>query len=462
MTAAAIYARLSQDRDGTQTATTRQIADCRALTEHLKWDVAGVYEDTDVTAYDRRKRRPAYERMLDDMTAGRLDAIVVYDQDRLVRHPAELERFIDIADAHGVRLAAVTGTYDISTDVGRFIARSLGNLANMESAAKSRRIRRKHLELAEQGQLSGGGRRPFGYEADRITIRENEAAEIRDAVRRVLAGESVRGITYDWRKRRVATITGAVWSPTTVKRLLASGRISGQREHRGQITGPAVWPAIVTPEQTARLREILSSPDRNRGLGVIARSYLLTGFVRCGRCDVAMTTRPTARGKRRYVCTQDRGGCDRCGISADHLEPLIVDAVMEHLDTPAFTAALRTEGDDDHQALCDQLAIVESRLEELAADYYVHQLISRPEFMAARAPLETEIGRLRAAAARHRRLEVLDGIDNAERLRAVWPAMGLDQRRAVLAAVVASIVVEPTKRENNRFDPERVSVNYVV
>jgi len=62
----AIYARLSQDRDGTQTATGRQIADCRALAEAKRWPIAGVYEDTDLTAY-RRVTRPDYERLLADL-----------------------------------------------------------------------------------------------------------------------------------------------------------------------------------------------------------------------------------------------------------------------------------------------------------------------------------------------------------------------------------------------------------
>ena len=76
----AIYARLSQDRDGAQTATARQIADCRALAEARGWPVADVYEDTDLTAY-RRVNRPGYER---PSSISRSSAATAATQ----RHPA--------------------------------------------------------------------------------------------------------------------------------------------------------------------------------------------------------------------------------------------------------------------------------------------------------------------------------------------------------------------------------------
>lgn len=134
------------------------------------------------------------------------------------------------------------GDLDLSTSDGRMMARITGSVARKESEDKSRRLRRKHLELAENGLVAGGGRRPFGYEEDRRRVREAEAAEIRDAARRVLAGESIRSITMDWNARGVRTVTGTPWSPTTVKRLLGSARIglttrASRRHHRRSRVG---------------------------------------------------------------------------------------------------------------------------------------------------------------------------------------------------------------------------------
>jgi DNA invertase Pin-like site-specific DNA recombinase len=109
------------------------------------------------------------------------------------------------------------------------MARVLGAFARKESDDKSRRIRRKHEELAQAGKLVGGGSRPYGFEGDRRTIRESEALIIRECARRVLAGESVRSVCRDLNERGVGTSTGKAWTPHVMRRMLLSGRISGQR-----------------------------------------------------------------------------------------------------------------------------------------------------------------------------------------------------------------------------------------
>ena len=57
------------------------------------------------------------------------------------------------------------------------MARIMGAVARKESDDKSRRIQRKHEEIALAGSPSGGGTRPFGYESDHRTVRPAEAAD---------------------------------------------------------------------------------------------------------------------------------------------------------------------------------------------------------------------------------------------------------------------------------------------
>jgi hypothetical protein len=47
----------------------------------------------------------------------------------------------------------------------------------------------------------------------------------------------------------VAPAIAQSWQTSAVRQILCSGRIAGLREHRGQVIGPAVWPAIITPAQ---------------------------------------------------------------------------------------------------------------------------------------------------------------------------------------------------------------------
>ena len=90
-----------------------------------------------------------------------IDALVVWDVDRLTRTPAELERFIALADAHDIALASVGGDVDLATPQGRLTARIKGSVARHEVEQSSRRLRRKFLERAEQGKPHG--KLAYGY-----------------------------------------------------------------------------------------------------------------------------------------------------------------------------------------------------------------------------------------------------------------------------------------------------------
>src|SRR3974390_11159 len=178
--AVAIYCRISLDRAGEGLGWERQEALCRRLAKERGWPVAEVYVDNDRSAYSG-KPRPGYERMLADIGVGLRDAVVCVDLDRLTRRPAELEAFMDLADRRGIALANVSGDTDLSTSDGRFRARIMGAVARQESEKKAERVAREHEQSARRG-IPRASRRPFGYEKDGITIREEEAALIRDAV----------------------------------------------------------------------------------------------------------------------------------------------------------------------------------------------------------------------------------------------------------------------------------------
>ncbi|MGZ6269833.1 MAG: recombinase family protein, partial [Candidatus Limnocylindrales bacterium] len=107
--AAAVYARISSDPEGDQLGVSRQVAGCRTLAARRGWPVAECYVDDDRSAYSG-KPRPEYRRMLDDIRAGAVDAVVVWHLDRLHRQPKELEEFFEVCDAaHLSALASVTG-----------------------------------------------------------------------------------------------------------------------------------------------------------------------------------------------------------------------------------------------------------------------------------------------------------------------------------------------------------------
>ncbi|MFD8006717.1 recombinase family protein [Streptomyces mirabilis] len=172
---AAIYCRISQDRGGAGLGVARQEDDCRALCVRVGWNVVAGHVDNDVSAYSGAPR-PAWQELLAEVSRGEIDAVAVWHVDRLTRSPREWEDVIDLADRHGVELATVSGEIDLATPTGRM----LGAAARHEAEHKAERQKRQRRQAAGAGRIAGGGTRPYGYEEDRLTIRESEAEMIRE------------------------------------------------------------------------------------------------------------------------------------------------------------------------------------------------------------------------------------------------------------------------------------------
>ena len=335
---AAVYARISEDRDQTNSGeggrtharglgVARQQSDCRALAEEKGWEIVDSYVDNDISAFSG-KQRPAYSQLLTAIKNDEVDAVVVWHLDRLHRQPKELEEFIDLCESHRILLASVSGRVDLSTPEGRLHARILGAVARMESEHKSRRIRRKMLELAQAGKPKGG-KRPYGYNKDQTTVNEPEAAVIREASQRVLAGDGLRSLCIDFNQRGIPTATGKLWVPSLIRQILKSARIGGQREHQGVIIGPATWEAIVTPAESSRLRALFA--ERSRRHAQPPRRNVLMGLLRCGLCGANLVGRPR-NGRRMYICASGPGfhGCGKIGRLAEPIEELVTAAVLPH------------------------------------------------------------------------------------------------------------------------------------
>jgi DNA invertase Pin-like site-specific DNA recombinase len=454
---AAIYARISSDREGDNLAVGRQVADCEALAGARGWEVVERYVDSDISAYSG-KLRPEYRRLLEEIESGLIEAVVVYHADRLHRHPRELEAFIDLCQTTGTKLATVSGDLDLSTHEGQLMARITGAVARKESDDKSRRIQRKHQELAQAGRPSGGGTRPFGFESDQHTIRPVEAAIIRECATRFLAGVPLRALCTDLNARGVATVMGRTWSPQTLRSLLKSGRISGQRDHHGEIVAKASWEAIIAPVETQRIRAKLNDP--NRRTNRTARRYLLTRLLRCGHCGVKLYARPRDDGSRRYVCASGPGfgGCGKTTVMADPLEAFIVDAVLHRLDSPELAASINgTPDDPEGAALQADIEVAAAQLAELA-QLWAEQVIGRQEWLTARAPIERrETVAKKRLAVLNRTTALAPLVGNAGSLREHWAELTLTRQEQIVAAVLEHVVVGPARRGYNRFDPARLT-----
>ncbi len=464
-TQVAVYVRISDDPELKRLGVRRQEDDCRNLAKRLGISALQVYEDNDLSAF-KESNRPSYERMLADIEAGLVTRVITWHHDRLYRHPKDLERLVAVCDEHNVSVETVrAGLIDMSNPSGRMVARILGAVSRQEVEHKADRVRAKHLQLATDG-LDAGGFRSFGYADDRVTVQANEAALIKEAAARVLRGASVRSVCKDWNTRGIRTSKGGLWTPSNLKRVLVSARISGRREIRHLDSGKRVMigrivakhkqnAPIITVDESDRLRAQLGDPARRKN-HTLGRT-LLSGIAVCGLCGAPMMAAGVVGKQRRIACRTGLGfrGCGKILIAALPLEDLVTEAVLRRVDGGALLKVMRRAGGD--RAAIDELVKVESKLDELAHDWAA-DLITRGEWDSARRTLIARRDDLQKRVERAQRALNLDGLPNP--LRSAWPKLEMHRRRAVIGALVEAVVIGPGIKGLNRFDDRRVSIRW--
>ncbi len=462
---AVIYTRMSKDRAGAGLGVDRQRQDCDELADRLGWTIVDHHSDNDLSAYSG-KPRPGYRALLDDLEHGRADAVLVWHTDRLHRRPVELEQYIDVCDPRGVITQTVkAGPLDLATPSGRMVARMLGSAGRYEVEHMIERQQAAKLQAATSGRWKGG-RRPFGYEADGVTIRESEAAEIRRATNDLLAGMSLHAIARAWNDRGVTTSTGGPWKPTEVRKLLARPRNAGLMEHRGEVVGPAGWPAIVDEPLWQAVRVLLSDESRRTTTGN-ARRWLGGGLYLCGVCGSTLraTTGGTA-GKglgsvAAYRCEHGTHVVRRCALLDDFVERVLVD----RLSRPDAAVLGRPETTVDTAALHVERLALQARLDELVDRFTAGQITGQQMERGSttlRAQLD-DLDRRLATAAGTSALAGVTGAGAAE----VWPTLDLSRRRAILDTLM-TVTVHRTRRGRppgwqpgeSYFDPGGVEVEW--
>ncbi len=458
-----LYSRISEDLDGTGLGVARQEEDCRKLADLRGWSVSKVYQDNDVPAFKSKVVRPQFERMLTDLESGVIDGVVVHDLDRFARQPVDLERAIRIFDARaGLRFATVQSDIDLSSPDGRTMARVMVAFANNASMDTSRRVRRKHLELAQQG-IPVGGNRPFGYKKDKATLDPEEASLLQQAAKDLLAGVGLHTICRRWNEAGVLTTVGNPWRKQVLRNLLLSPRLAGYRVYQGAVArDPAgrpvrgQYPPVLDVETWEAVCAVLRDPARcGKHVHVGGRKYLLSGLVRCSECGAVMHGNANEKWQTfSYACkVPTSGGCGKVAITGPKLDSLITDLILRYLADRSVEH--RAEPWPNDAALVDAT----DKIAELMKGFRDGQLSADLVFPNVRE-LEDRIARLREERSRWLSKEVaLESrpIDAAE----AWPGMDTDQRRLVIQSVLSAVVVRPAVKRGGRFDPDRVKPVWV-
>ncbi|MCW2767959.1 MAG: recombinase family protein [Nocardioides sp.] len=474
-TPTAIYVRISRDTEGMGLGVKRQRGDCEALATKLGWTVVETYEDNDVSA-TRSKPRPAYQRMMADVERGKVQAVVVWDVDRLTRTPRELEDVIDHADRIGLRLASVGGDIDLATEQGRMMARMKGTVARYEIEQSRRRLKAKHKELAASGAHVGP--RPFGwdFDADRaLVINPAEAATVRECVDRVLAGDGIWKVTRDLNDQGVLTSTGRQWQTQVLRRMLLRWRNCGVRTHLGKEAGQGQWDPIVDRETHERVVALLTDPARRSNNRGTEPKYLLTSVAYCGECGGHVVgTNEFTYAVKGGLRTDGTRGPSRTRVYAHaykcpNADCLKVQRNMADVDEHVTRVVLgvlerdgvRLLGGDPvaAEAARERISALDAKL-ALTADQFADDVITGDQLKRI-----TERLRPQLAAERARLSQAQPEASLAEYtgpgVASAWDAADVETRKRLLRLLGMKITIERVGSGNGRsYDPDSVTIEW--
>ena len=309
---------------------------------------------------------------------------------------------------------------------------------------------------ARAGKRSGGGSRPFGYKIIRHDLGEGgkrryriigeeiepaEAEAIKEAAIRVLRGESIRSIAFNFNDRGIKPVAGGRWAGSTLRRMLVSPRIAGLREHNGEVVGDAAWPAIIDRATHDRLVGLLDDPSRRRENFGRPRRHPLVGLVYCGSCGGKMTTAIAPRQGRGYVCRKDENPvCPaRVRIVAEPLEAYVEGYVIDQWRNPE--AIKIAQSDDDRMArireITDEMRHLQEQKNE-ALRMKLRNQVDAKTFREVTAEIDAAHDQL---AREHKRLASEAAMPELPDPSLAWEELSAEDRRALTEMLVDKIIV---------------------
>jgi site-specific DNA recombinase len=438
--------RLSKMTDET-TSPARQ----RELIEHKAADrgatIVGWAQDDDVSAtkYAPHKR-PALKKWLD--RPGEYDEIIFWRQDRFVRKVRDLVDMIDWARAHGKGLVSATESFDLDdpNGQGEAMATMAAMFAQMEARTTSIRVTGAHAFLRESGRWQGGNF-PYGYRAipnpdgpGLVLVQdEHSAGIVREAIGRVIRGESVQSIAADFNRREIlcpqdyARMLKAKplrceckhekrdhgpacvscectayaelrqeWARSSLHRVLRSEALLGRVLHDGRAVISDDGMPIVRTEPLidlatwAELQQALTDATKTRRRTQTPSALLNIAFCGCGQ-PLFKWQKPNKQGRvyQYYRCrenyrrTDDPQRCNERPVPCEILDMMVHSALLREIGK--FKVMRREiKPGDGHER---ELAAVGQQIADLTTERFVKGII-RPDFDKLMAALQAEHARL--------------------------------------------------------------------
>lgn len=354
------------------------------------WEVYDIYSDDDYAGADRK--RPEFNRLLEDARARRFDIVLCKSQSRFTRELELVEKYIHgLFPSWGIRFVSIVDNAD-TANKGNKKSRQINGLVNEWYLEDMSENIKSVLTNRRQNGFHIGSFALYGYKKDsahkgRLVIDEEAAAVVREvftlysqgcgktAIARMLNDRGVPNPTEykrlcGLRYRQPQDKNSTLWKYSAISSMLTNeiyignmvqGRY-GSISYKTKQNRPrpkSEWyivegthEAIIGRDLWDRVQTIIAQRTKPFSTGEVG---LFAGKARCASCGCAL--RSSKSGEKRYLQCQSRyiseSSCSGAFISVERLERTVLDELKrlteKYLDTDLLEAGIDFCYDSDKE-----------------------------------------------------------------------------------------------------------------
>ena len=480
---AALYARVSSDRQDVDLSVAAQLRALRDYAEKNGYHVAREYVDEAESG--RIADRPQFQKMLDEASKSEapFKEILVWKFSRFTRKREHAVAFKAMLRRRGVRVVSITEHADDSP-TGKLMEAIIESVDEFYSENLAQEVVRGMREAASRG-FWVASRVPYGYRKrmvqdgakKRPTLEPDPATA--PVVERIFgmaeAGRGILDITRTLNDEGIANPTGRLWSKNGVHIILRNEVYTGTlvwganaKDGADPVRVEKAFPAIVSKTRFRRVnRQLRRRAPKVVNPRRVGSSFLLSGLVKCKTCNRALTGQYSKSGQfPYYVCQslmkQGKEACKTPRLAARRFEEMVVNKIRSNILTDGNIRALVKVVDEQMDGVAGEQRKKLQTIEKELADVRrrldtIYNLVETTEVdMADFTPrirqhrerqerLEYSADQARAALAQRR--NVLDDVNTiaayAQDMSAFLKESELTERRTFIESFVKEVVVMP-------------------
>ena len=348
----AIYCRVSTDEQAAEGFSIR--AQEQKLKEYANvkdWSIYGIYMDEGISGKNIVER-PAINRMIDDIKAGRVKNVIVFKLDRLTRSVADLVFLIDLFKQNQCDFNSLTESIDTSTASGRMFIKIIGIFAEFERENIGERVRVGRERKAREGYTVAGNNVSYGYDrvyGERVqTINEVEAQRVKMMFDMyVNQGMSLAAICKSFNMQNIPTKKGGLWNAAILRGILTNCNVMGNVRYcidnaERYFESEGKHEPIISEELYNAAQILIEKNARTAPSKKPAEHNYFVNFLYCAICGKKYKPQNavyhTKQGKSisyafNCITRHLRGNCNAKRITAGKVEKALIEYFSKYADT---------------------------------------------------------------------------------------------------------------------------------